>query len=168
MKYEYDPELSVVRTFEFERPRTGGLDSLVNLGLINFKYSQHATPKQRPESPESVKTTQAWLDYVDNMCKEMNKEISIHNIKKIRMLEGGYFEFVCVEDGQDKIVKDETVYVPNKTPGGPYKHNGTWPHWTHYYRTWYSPNFQNVLKLQHCTNGSVQEYFVPEQYPRGY
>ena len=144
MKHEYDPLLSVVRTFEFERPRTGDLDSLVNLGLINFKYSQRATP---PEKPKSVKTTQAadWLKYVDDVCAKMNKDMEISNIKQINLVEGGWFEFVCQgENGKDTIVKDERQY----TPRGPFKYDGSWPFWTIYYKTENAPQFQSILQLK--------------------
>jgi hypothetical protein len=146
MEHEIDPLLSVVRTFEFERPRTGDLDSLVNLGLINFKYSQRATP---PEQPKSVfgfsKPKQEWLEYVDNECEKMNKDMKISNIKQINLVEGGYFEFVCEgENGTDTIVKDERQY----TPVGPFKYDGSWPFWNSHYKTEKAPEFQNILKLK--------------------
>jgi hypothetical protein len=144
MTYEYDPLLSVVRTFEFERPRTGGLDSLVNIGLINFKYSHRATP---PEKPESVETTQEqeWLKYVDDVCANMNKDMEISNIKQINLVQGGYFEFVCEgENGQDTILKDERQY----TPLGPFQYDGFWPFWTYHYKTINAPQFERILKLK--------------------
>ena len=140
MEYEYDPLLSVVRTFEFERPRTGGLDSLVNLGLINFKYSQRAT---LPEEPKSVNAD--WLKYVADVCTNMHKDMEILNIKQINLLEGGYFEFVCKgENGLDTTVKDERQY----TPLGPFKYDGSWPFWNHYYKTENAPKFESILKLK--------------------
>jgi hypothetical protein len=144
MKYEYDPLLSVVRTFEFERPRKGDLNSLVNIGLINFKYSQCATP---PEKPESVKTTeeQEWLKYVDDVCENMNKDMEISNIKQINLVQGGCFEFVCEgENGQDTIVKDERQY----THLGPFQYDGSWPFWNYHYKRINAPKFESILKLK--------------------
>jgi len=142
MDYEYDPLLSVTRTFEFERPRIGGLDSLVNLGLVNFKYSQRATP---PEKPESVQTTQAWLNYVNDVCTNMKIDMQISNIKQINLVEGGYFEFVCTrEDGEDKIEKDERQF----TKSGPFKYDGSWPFWNYLYKTENAPKFESILKLK--------------------
>jgi len=143
----YDPMLNVVRTFEFKRPRTGDLDSLVNLGLVHFKYSQCATPEERPKSV--LDNTPCTTEYVNNVCAKMNQDMEISNIKQITLLEGGYFEFVCEgEDGQDKIVKDETKYKPDDTPSlGPFKYNGSWPFWNYHYKTQNAPRFESELQL---------------------
>jgi hypothetical protein len=146
MNYEYDPLLSVVRTFEFERPRKGDLDSLVNLGLINFKYSQRATPPEKPKSVFGFSNQQKeWLNYVDTVCAKMNKDMNISNIKQINLVEGGWFEFVSQgENGTDTIVKDERQY----TPDGPFKYDGSWPFWNYHYKTENAPKFKNILQLK--------------------
>jgi len=175
MSNDYDPWLYVERTFEFKRSRTGDLDSLVNVGLVNFKYSQRATLEE-PKSVQltqmgqavyvresQVKPTPEQEAYVKKELDTMNIDITIDNIKKIR-LNVGDFEFVCTgENGQDQIMK-------NEEKNEKFYHNGSWPFWTYYYRNLYTYRFQSVLNLQHGhePHATVQEYFVPEQYPRGY
>lgn len=126
----YNPMLHIVRTFEFKRPIIGATDSLVNLGLVHFKYSQRAEPEPRPPS---VKDDYMTPEYVDKVCAGMKRDLEFDNITKIRLLLDGEFEFVRKgADGQDEILKDLNI------------------HWNLYYRGHYAHKFKDELKLKHA------------------
>jgi hypothetical protein len=113
------------------------------LGLVHFKYSQRSEPEPRPPS---VKDDYMTPEYVDKVCAGMKRDLEFDNITKIRLLEGGQFEFVHKgADGQDEILKDLNI------------------HWGFYYIEHYAHKFKDDIKLpsrMHNRPRLANQYFI--------